>query len=100
MQVATGAGARARALFSGRLPAVLAIGEAGIAEPRADCQHTPVIDILHERQLTQALHHRIVVHDHDGVMIPDARNGLAQQLRQVEALVLPVAGQVLAAAID
>ena len=35
------------------------IGETGIPQSRADGQHTPVLNVLHERQLAEALKHRL-----------------------------------------
>src|ERR671924_414085 len=70
-----------------------AIGEARIAEPGADGQHAPALDVLHEWHLAQALHHRVIMHQHGGVIAADGRDGLAQGARQVETAARPVAGQ-------
>ena len=45
------------------------VGEAGIAEPSADRERRPMVDILHERRLAQALHHRVVMQN-DAVSSP------------------------------
>ena len=72
-----------------------------IAETGADGQHAPAVDILHERRFAQTLHHGVVVHDDEGRLAAYFGNRLAEFLRQVEMLALPVAaGQVLATAVD
>src|SRR3954471_17162627 len=77
-----------------------AVGEAGVAEAGADGEHAPARDVLHRRHLGEALHDGVVVHDHHGLVSADLRHGPAQLHRQVEPAALPVAGQVLAAALD
>src|SRR5689334_18158551 len=54
--------------------AVLAIGKAGIAEPRANGQHAPALVVLHPRQLAQALHDGVVVDDDVRLVTADARH--------------------------
>src|SRR5438552_2948729 len=84
-----------RALFL-----VLSIGEAGVAETGANSKHPPMVDVLHERQLAESLHHGIVVHNDYGIVILDLGNLFTQQAGQIEAFVLPVARQVLSSALD
>src|SRR6185503_7378232 len=62
--------------------------------------HRPVLYILHPGQLAESLHDGIVVHEDYSVVIADPRQRLAQSLRQIETLRLPVAWQVLATALD
>ena len=54
----------------------------------------------HERRLAQALHDRIVMQQDHGVMLPNRGDCLMQAQRQIEAAALPIARQVLGAAID
>src|SRR5215203_4757318 len=78
----------------------ITVSEARIAEPSADRQHAPALHVLHEGRLAQALHHGVIVHDHHGLVIVYFGDGLAQTLRQIKAAALPVAGEVLPAAVD
>src|SRR6185503_6647175 len=71
-----------------------------IAETRADREDGPVPDVLDERQLAQSLNDRIVVHDHDRLVLADGRKILADLRREVEATALPITRQVLSAALD
>src|SRR5262249_2872034 len=82
------------------LLASIAIGEAGVAEAGPDREHAPVLDVLHEGDFAQSLHDRVIVHEHGGVVLADRRDLLDQECRQVEVLALPVARQVLGAALD
>src|SRR5579883_204136 len=82
------------------LPLRRLVGESRIAEPGANGQYTPMLDVAHERHLAQSLHHGIIVHDHGGLMPVDARDCLANALRQVETPAFPISRQVLAAALD
>ena len=52
------------------------------------------------RQLAKAVHHRVVMHDHQGLVLTDAWDGLLDFFRQVELAALPVAWQILSAALD
>src|SRR6185437_4745233 len=83
-----------------RLPVFLLVREPRVAEAGADGEDAPMPDVLHVGQFAQPLHHRVVVHDDDGVVAADLGDAVADRLRQVEAAALPVAGQVLAAALD
>src|SRR5215510_10831119 len=52
-----------RLSLGNRSSLVLAIGVARVAEPGADGQEAPAIDVLHPRPLAQPLHHRVVVQE-------------------------------------
>src|SRR3954465_11994130 len=77
-----------------------AIGKARVAEAGADGQYAPALDVAHERHFAQALNHRIVVHEHSGAVLADFRDPLEQARRQIEFAALPVARQILRAAVD
>src|SRR5579863_769582 len=74
----------------------LAVFEERIAKPRAYGENSPRRYILHKGNLAQSLHHGIVMHDHNGFVISQARNGGTQFVRQIEARAFPIAGQILA----
>src|SRR5260370_39278806 len=80
-------GARGRLL-------VLAIGKSHIAQTGADRKHAPMVDVLHVRDLAQALDHRVVVHDHDRLMAFETRQPPDKLGREIEILTFPVARQV------
>src|SRR5258707_6737316 len=86
-------GARGRLL-------VLAIGKSHIAQTGADRKHAPMVDVLHVRDLAQALDHRVVVHDHDRLMAFETRQPPGKLGREIEILTFPVARQVLATVHD
>src|SRR6185369_17106222 len=77
----------------------MAIGETRVAEACADGERAPMQHIAHERSLAEPLHDGVIVHQDRGLVLLDVRNGLVQRQRKVEALGLPVAGQVLGPAI-
>src|SRR5438105_15799104 len=77
-----------------------AIGEMRVAEPGADGEDAPSRNVAQETGFAQALHHGVVVHDHRRVFALDLRNGAKDPVRQVEVFALPVAGQILRAALD
>ena len=85
-----------RGLASASSSPLAPVGEPGIAQPGADRHHAPALDVLHERHLAQPLNHGVVVHGHMRLVAADARDRLAQPVRQVERLALPIARQVLA----
>jgi hypothetical protein len=58
-----------------RLAFAVAVSESGVAEARADRQHTPAFHVLHERDLGEALHDSVVVHDDGRVVVADPRDG-------------------------
>src|SRR5260370_21691294 len=76
---------------------VLAIGKSRVAQTGADREYAPVVDVLHLRDLAQALDHRVVVHDHDRLMTFEARQPPGELGRELEVLAFPVARQILAA---
>src|SRR5207302_6091685 len=67
-----------------------AVGEARVAQSSADGQRAPVVHVLHERHLGEALRHAVIVHQHRGVVLADLRNRLGQARRQVESAALPI----------
>src|SRR5262245_13933950 len=77
-----------------------AIVEARVAQAGSDCQDPPVLHVLHERHLAQTLHHGVVVHERDRLVSADLGNGPTQVGGKVEAIALPIAGQVLCATGD
>src|SRR5687768_8355203 len=77
-----------------------AVREAGVAEAGADGEHPPVLHVRHVRQLAETLNHRIVMHDHDGIVVGNLGDRLAQLRREIEALHFPVSRQVLPASLD
>src|SRR5882757_9833089 len=79
---------------------VLAIGEARVAQPRADRQHAPAIHILHERNFGETLHYAVIMHQDRGVVFADLWNAFDQARRQIEPAALPIARQVLRALFD
>src|SRR3979409_2321327 len=76
------------------------IGEACVAEAGSDGERAPMGHVGHERRLAQALNHRIVVQQDEGLVLADAGNSFVQRVRQIEAAALPIAGKILCAAID
>lgn len=79
---------------------LFAVREARVSESGSDRHHAPALDVAHERHLAQALHHRVVMRERHQIVTVDGRDGRAQKLRKVEAPVLPVARQILAARLD
>jgi len=79
---------------------VLTVCEAGVAEAGADRHHSPVVQAAHEGRLAQSLNDGVVMHQDRHFMPADGWNCIAQELRQIEALVLPIAGQVLPSLFD
>src|SRR5438034_10571051 len=79
---------------------VAPIGESSVAESGADRKNTPALHIVHRWTFAQALHDGVVVHDDKGVVLLDFRDVFDQDARQIEILSLPVARQILAAAVD
>ena len=53
----------------------IAVGEAGVTEARADRQHAPAVNVLHEGDFGQSLHHAVVVHEDGRVLLADLRDG-------------------------
>src|SRR5947209_13106443 len=72
----------------------LAVGETRIAQSRADGQHAPTPDVLHERHFGQTLHDAVIVHQHRGVVTADLWDRFNQTVGQIEFAALPVARQV------
>ena len=62
---------------------IVAVAEAGVAQARADRQHAPAFNILHEGNLGQPLHHAVVVHYDGRIVLPDLRDGLDHTCRQM-----------------
>src|SRR5215217_5537221 len=91
---------RRRSKFAAGLFFFRAVIEPRIAEAGADREDPPTFHVLHERDLAQALHHRIVVHQHGGAVLADLRNTFNQAGGQVELATLPITGKVLRAAVD
>jgi hypothetical protein len=50
--------------------------EARIAEPGADGENAPAIDILSERQPAQSLHHSVIVHQHGQLVVSYVGNAV------------------------
>src|SRR5438552_16182678 len=78
----------------------IAVGEAGVAQTRADGQHAPTLHVLHERDLGESLHDAIIVHDDDRVVVADLGDRFDETCRQIELAALPIARQVLRALFD
>src|SRR3984893_19244333 len=74
--------------------------EARIAEPGADGENAPAIDILNERQLAQSLHHGVIVHQHGQLVVSYVGNAVLDPISQQKMAALPVSRQILAAALD
>ena len=53
------------------------------------------MDILHVRDLAQALDHRVVVYDDHGLVAFEARQPMGHLASEIEILAFPVARQVL-----
>ena len=70
-QARLGARRSSMALFLARAVPARPVGEPCVAQSRSDRQHAPAFDILHERDLAQALHHGIVVHQDRHVVIAE-----------------------------
>jgi len=57
---------------------VFSIAVKRIAEPGADRERRPGLDVMHERSLAQALHDGIVVHEDCSLAAADLGDGLVQ----------------------
>ncbi len=71
-----------------------------LPEAGADGEHAPVVAARHVWQLAQSLDDGVVVHDDHSFLVANLGHVLADERRQLEVLGLPVAGQVLSAALD
>lgn len=76
------------------------IGEARITQAGPNGENAPAPHILHDRDLTQTLDDRIIVHQYQGLVWADLRDRLTQTDGKVETMTLPIAGEVLCAAVD
>jgi hypothetical protein len=63
----------------------VAVRKARVAEPGADREHRPVINVLHERRLAQPLNNRVVMQNNGGVVVANFRDRVVQCLREIEA---------------
>ena len=82
------------------LPAVVRLVKRALPRPVPMVSTPQCAHVGHERRLAQALHHGVVVQEDHGLVLADGRDRFVQAVRQVEAAALPVARQVLRAAID
>ena len=76
------------------------VGEQRVAETGADGEHGPFLNVLHERNFAETLHHRVIVHDDGRVEVTDPRYRFVQGRRQIEAAAFPVARKILRSALD
>ena len=56
------------------------MANSAIADAGANGEHCPSLDVLHERHLAQALHHRVVVHHDRGIEITDPRDRIRRSI--------------------
>src|SRR5207247_941808 len=71
---------------------VAAVRETRVAEPGTDGEHAPTLVSLHDRQRAQTLYDSVVVDDDGGLVPVDARDFLADAVRQVKAAAWPITG--------
>src|SRR6267378_6091565 len=78
----------------------LAVSETRVAQSSPNREHAPMIDILHEWHLAQALHHAVIMHQHRGVVIANLRNRFDQAHGQIKFAALPISRKILRALLD
>ena len=71
-----------------------------VTQPRSYGQDAPAFHVIHKWPFAQALNHRIVGHDDDGVVVENLRDGLEQGERKIEIPAFPFPRQIVGAAID
>ena len=76
------------------------VGEAGIAEARADRKDAPSLELLHRRHFAQPLNDGVVVDDKERLVTVNVRQPMSEFLSQIEPVPFPVAGQILASLTD
>ena len=70
-----------RSSSSSAFTLAVTIGEAGVAETRADRQDAPTFHVLHKGDFGQPLHDAVVVHDNGRVMPADLGDGFDKTCR-------------------
>jgi hypothetical protein len=76
------------------------VDEQCVSEPRAYCEYSPLLHVLHGRYLAESLHHGVVMHDDRGFEFADGRNCFDQTAGKIKAGACPIAGEVLSAAVN
>lgn len=71
-----------------------------VTQAGANGQHAPMLDIGHERHLTQPLDDRIIVHEHDRVPAEVGRQHVVEDARQIEIRRVPIARKILRSLLD
>src|SRR4051794_31798930 len=74
--------------------------EGRVAEPGTDRENAPALRVAQARKLAEALHDRVVVHDHAHMLAGDFAEPVAHDARRMEMPAMPLAGQVLRTALD
>jgi hypothetical protein len=62
------------------------IGETRITQAGPDGEDSPVLHVLHDRDFTQTLYDRVVVHQHHCLVWSDLGDRLTQTSRKVETI--------------
>jgi hypothetical protein len=76
------------------------VDEQCASEPRAYCEYSPLLHVLHGRDLAEPLHDGVVMHDDRRFEFANRRNCFDQTGGKIETRACPIAGKVLSATVN